>query len=52
MPPKTKSHLKAENPVARARLAEPEDKSANRPSGKRGGCRRVTSPNASGSRKR
>ena len=37
MPPKTKSHLKAENPVARARLAEPEDKSANRPSGKRGG---------------
>ena len=37
MPPKAKSHRKVENPAARARLAEPEDKSANRPSGKRGG---------------
>jgi len=36
MPPKAKSHRKVENPVARGRLAEPEDKSANRPSGKRG----------------
>ena len=37
MPPKAKSHLKVEKPFARARLAEPEDKSANRPSGKREG---------------
>ena len=36
MPPKTKSHLKAENAALRARLAEQVDKSANRPSGKVG----------------
>ena len=34
MPTKTKSHLMAENAALRARLAELEDKSANRPSGK------------------
>ena len=34
MPPKTKSHLIAENAALRARLAEPDDKSAKRPSGK------------------
>ena len=34
MPPKSKSHLMAENAALRARLAELEDKSANRPSGK------------------
>ena len=36
MPPKTKSHLIADNATLRARLAEPEDKLANRPSGKGG----------------
>ena len=36
MPPKTKSHLIAENAALRARLAEPGDKPANRPSGKAG----------------
>src|SRR4030067_2711476 len=36
MPPKTKSHLIADNAPLRARLAEPEDKLANRPSGKGG----------------
>jgi len=34
MPTKTKFHLMAENAALRARLAELEDKSANRPSGK------------------
>ena len=34
MPPKTKSHFMAENTALRARLAELEDKSANRPFGK------------------
>src|SRR3990170_5547560 len=33
MPPKTKSHLIAENAILRARLAELEDKLANRHSG-------------------
>lgn len=36
MPSKTKSHLIAENATLRARLAELEDKLANRPSGKGG----------------
>jgi len=36
MPPKTKSHLIAENATLRARLAVLEDKLANRPSGKEG----------------
>jgi PAS domain S-box-containing protein len=36
MPPKTKLHLIAENSTLRARLAELEDKLANRPSGKEG----------------
>ena len=36
MPPKTKSHLTAENATLRVRLAEPEDKLSNRPSGKGG----------------
>src|SRR3972149_3716949 len=36
MPPKTKSDLIADNATLRARLAEPEDKLANRPSGKGG----------------
>lgn len=36
MPPKTKSHLIAENAALRARLAELGDKSTNRPSGKAG----------------
>jgi PAS domain S-box-containing protein len=36
MPPKTKSHLIAENATLRVRLAELEDKLANRPSGKGG----------------
>ena len=36
MPPKTKSHLIAENAALRARLAELGDKPANRPSGKAG----------------
>jgi len=34
MPPKSKSHFMAENAALRARLAEVEDKSANRPFGK------------------
>ena len=37
MPPKTKSHLLAENATLRARLAELEDKLANRSSGTGGG---------------
>ncbi|MGZ9149185.1 MAG: PAS domain-containing sensor histidine kinase, partial [Candidatus Deferrimicrobiaceae bacterium] len=37
MPAKTKSHLIAENATVRARLAELEDKLANRPSGMGGG---------------
>ena len=36
MPPKTKSHLIAENAALRARLAKLGDKPANRPSGKAG----------------
>ena len=36
MPPKTKSHLIAENATLRARLAKLGDKPANRPSGKAG----------------
>jgi PAS domain S-box-containing protein len=36
MPSKTKSHLLAENATLRARLAELEDKMANRPSGRKG----------------
>jgi PAS domain S-box-containing protein len=36
MPSKTKSHLLAENANLRARLAELEDKMANRPSGRKG----------------
>jgi len=36
MPSKTKSHLLAENATLRARLAELEDKMANRPSGRNG----------------
>src|SRR3990170_7773668 len=36
MPSKTKSHLREENATLRARLAEREDKLANRPSGKGG----------------
>jgi len=36
MPPKSKSHFMAENAALRARLAELEDKSSNRPSGNRG----------------
>lgn len=36
MPPKSKSHFMEENAALRARLAELEDKSANRPSGRGG----------------